>query len=250
MDSNSGFSTFRINSDGSLSQLAGTNGCTTPDGKDNTNASTCATGRAVDSVYGGVISPDGRTLYVSDYGHNGIGGVGVFLLNPTTGAATQLAGLAGCITVDGSSGSGGAAGTCANGRALAYGYGMSVSPDGRFVYQATDASSEAGLAIFKRKALTPTVSGLHVAPSKLSLSRHKVRLKVSYKLNVADTVTFTLKRNGHRLKGKIVKSGKAGANRFTFNGKIGGHTLGAGKYQLVATPARGKPKKARFTLTH
>ncbi len=95
-------------------------------------------------------------------------------------------------------------------------------------------------------ALRP--AGLSV---KLSLTKHKhkVRLRISYKLSVADKVIFTLKRSGHKVKGKIVKSGKAGANRLTFNGKIGGHSLGAGTYQLVATPARGKPKKAKFTLT-
>jgi hypothetical protein len=51
------------------------------------------------------------------------------------------------------------------------------------------------------------------------------------------------------MRGKIVKSGKAGANKFTFNGRLGGHSIGAGKYQLIATPARGKPKKAKFRLT-
>jgi Lactonase, 7-bladed beta-propeller len=248
MDSNRGFSTFQINSDGSLMQLEGTDGCTTFNGKDNTGASTCAVGRAVDSPYGGVIAADGRSLYVSDYGHNGIGGVAVFLLNPTTGGAIQLAGLAGCVTVDGSSGSGGTPGACTNGRALAYGYGMSVSPDRTSVYQATDANSNAGLAIYHRVAPPPVLSGLRVSPSKLSL-RHKIRLRISYKLNVSGKVTFTLKRSGHKVRGKIVKSGKAGANRFTFNGKIGGHKLGAGKYQLFATPAGGKAKKTKFTLT-
>ena len=107
MDSHLGFSTFQINSDGSLSQLAGTDGCTTLDGKDNTGATTCALGRAVDEPYGGAISADGRSLYVSN--SDQIGGVAVFLLSPTAGRAIQLAGLAGCITGDGSSGSGGVA---------------------------------------------------------------------------------------------------------------------------------------------
>ncbi len=249
MDSHIGFSTFQINSNGTLTQLASTNGCMTADGKDNTGASTCATGRALSEPYGGLISADGRSLYVSDSDNTTAGGVAVFLLNPTTGVATQLAGLTGCITGDGSTGDGGAPGQCTNGRALGYGYGMGMSPDGRSVYQATDYTG-AGLAIYERKPLTPVLSGLRVRPSHLSLSAHKVKLRVSYKLNVADTVTFTLKRKSHRLKGKIVKSGKAGANRFTFNGKIGGHKLGAAKYQLFATPARGKPKKTRFTLTH
>src|SRR6202035_425881 len=94
LDSHIGFSTFRINSDGSLSQLAGTDGCMTIDGKDNTGASTCATGRGVEGPYGGALSPDGRSLYLSDDENEG--GVAVFLLSPSTGVATQLAGLSGC----------------------------------------------------------------------------------------------------------------------------------------------------------
>jgi DNA-binding beta-propeller fold protein YncE len=244
-----GFSTFRISSDGTLTQLAGTDGCMTADGKDNTGASTCAVGRAVDSPYGGVISSDGRSLYISDYGGNEIGGVAVFLLSPQTGVATQLAGLAGCITSDGSSGFGGQSGKCTNGRALGYGYGMTISPDGKSVYQATDADPDAGLAIYHRVAPPPQLSGLQVSPSRRSLHGHKLRLRISYTLSVADKATFTIKRSGHKVRGKIVKSGSPGANGFTFNGRIGGHALGVGRYQLVATPAGGKPKKAKFTLT-
>jgi hypothetical protein len=237
-----GFSTFHINGDGSLSQLPGTNGCMTIDGKDNTNASTCAVGRAISSPYGGAISPDGRTLYISNDDNTTAGGIAAFRLNPTTGVATQLAGKTGCITGDGSSGQGGAAGLCTNGRALGYGYGMSLIPDGTSVYEATDYRG-AGLAIYHRRAPKPVLSGLHV-------SGHKGSLRITYKLSVPDTVTFTFKRNGHRLRGKLVENGKAGFNRFTFNGRLGGHALGVGTYQLTATPARGKPKKAAFTLTH
>ena len=237
-DSNLGFSTFQIDSDGSLSQLAGTNGCMTIDGKDNTNASTCAVGRAVLGPYGGVISPDGRTLYMSNDDGSTLGGVAVFRIDPANGVAIQLAGASGCITGDGTTG--GAPGTCANGRAVGYGEGMSVSPDGTSVYQATDYLG-AGLAIYHSKAAKPVLSGLHV-------SGHKGSLRINYKLNLPDTVTFKFKRNGHSVRGKLVESGKLGANRFTFNGKLGGHHLGAGAYQLVATPARGKPKKTKFTL--
>lgn len=239
-DSNLGFSTFHISSDGSLSQLAGTNGCMTVDGKDNTNSSTCAVGRAVPGPYGGVISPDGRSLYVSNDDGSTVGGVAVFRLNPATGVATQLAGASGCITGDGTAG--GATGTCANGRALGYGYGMSVSPDGTSVYQATDYSG-AGLAIYHRKAAKPVLSGLHV-------SGHTGSLKIRFKLNVTALVTFTFSRGGHRVSGRLVENGKTGANLFRFNGRVGGHSLGVGKYQVTATPVRGKAKKTRFTLKH
>jgi hypothetical protein len=326
-----GLATFHVNGDGTLTQLAGANGCMTDDGKDNTGASTCAVGRAVENPYGGAIAPDGKTLYISEYGRSQIGGVAILSLNPSTGVATQLPGLGGCITVDGTSDFGGTPGACTNGRALGYGYGMAVSPDGSSVYQATDASTDAGLAIYRGETapvcplsesvtrrfglavplqlvctdadgqtttvsivtgpshgkLTavdatkgqftytpaknfsgkdgftyrasdgvnlsatspvsitigprPTISGLHVSSSK-----HKQ--KVSYKLNVVDRVAFTLKRSGHALHGKLVKTGKVGANHFAFT-KFGGHTVGPGKYQLFAKPAQGgRAKKAQFTV--
>jgi hypothetical protein len=144
-----GFATLHINSNGTLKQLSGKNGCMTYNGLDQTSTSTCAVGRAVNAPYGGAISPDGRTLYLSDYQQ--AGGLAVFSLNRKTGVATQLSGNAGCITSDGTTG--GPPGTCANGRAVKNGYGTSVSSDGRFVYQATDSSAYAGLAIYHRKAL-------------------------------------------------------------------------------------------------
>jgi polyvinyl alcohol dehydrogenase (cytochrome) len=95
--------------------------------------------------------------------------------------------------------------------------------------------------------------------------RRRVRLNVSYRLNSAATVTLTLKRQirGRRVKGRCAKptkknhrhagctrlvavhgtirlAGKAGANAFTFPGKVGGHNIGPGSYQLTAIPtARG-----------
>jgi hypothetical protein len=229
-----GFSTFHINGNGTLTQLAGTRGCTTVDGKDTNGASTCAIARAVDAPYGGVISPDGLSLYISNDDNPSGGGLSVFAVNTKSGVARQQAGLNGCITSDGTSN--GVAAVCVNGRGLGDGYGMSISPDGHSIYQATDASSNAGLAIYSRTV--PTLSGLRI-----------VGMKIHYTLNVADTVVFTLKKNGHKLPGKITKGGKAGRNTFTFNGKFGGKTLTAGNYTLTATPGFGKPHSAKFQLT-
>jgi 6-phosphogluconolactonase (cycloisomerase 2 family) len=378
--SEGGFSVFHINADGTLSQLSGAAGCVTIDGKDSTGATTCTTARAVEDVYGGALSPDGGSLYVSN--NSTPGGLAIFSLDQSTGVATQLSGLEGCITSDGSSNA--VAGQCTDGHALSEGYGMSVSPDGNSVYQATDDTGRAsGVAVFAREtapscqstsattaagravsvslhcadadgdavtrtiasgpshgslsainnaagtvtytpaagfsgtdsfsfaasdgvnrgadatatitvAPLPAISGLHVSPSKFSLAgrlvnghcvkptkknahdkscRRSIKLRFSYKLNVADKVTFTLKREasgrkvGHRcvkptrtnrkdrvctllvsVHGKLVKSGKRGANHFIFNGKIGGHTLGPGTYQLTATPKGGKAKKVTFRI--
>jgi len=118
-----------------------------------------------------------------------------------------------------------------------------------FTFKASDGVNPSAAATATIKVgPRPKLSGLRVAPSKFSLTGRKAGTRISYRLNVSDKVTLTLKRKGHRVRGKIVKSGHAGANHFRFTAKFGGHTLGSGTYQLIATPANGKPKKARFTI--
>jgi hypothetical protein len=141
---------------------------------------------------------------------------------------------------------------------------------------------------------SPAISGLRVSPSAFSLEgrlvngrcakptkrnkpnkqcRRVISVRISYTLNLAATVTFTLKRqtpgrnvwgrcvkstksnSGHKrctrstgLSGKIAQRGKAGANEFIFNGRIGGHTIGAGTYELIATPRGGTPATAIFKI--
>ena len=121
------------------------------------------------------------------------------------------------------------------------------------------------------------VSGKCVKPGKNNNTnphcRRPIRLRVSYTLDVSATVTFTLtreapgrkvngrcvkpnKKNSKRPKctrpvsvsGKIIQSGTAGTKHFTFNGKIGGHTLGPGTYELIATPTGGKPETFTFEI--
>ena len=140
----------------------------------------------------------------------------------------------------------------------------------------------------------PTISNLRVSPHELSVAGRKVngkcvkpthknnstrrclraiKLKVSYTLNRAATVTFTLKRmapgrkanakcvkptkqNKHKQKcprligvhGQLDKTGHAGADSFTFDGKLSGHRLARGSYQLTATPTAGKPHTTTFTI--
>jgi hypothetical protein len=123
----------------------------------------------------------------------------------------------------------------------------------------------------------PAVSKLRVSPRKFSLAgrlvktrcvgatnsnnadkscRRPISLRVSYRLNVAADVVLTLKRQtagrrGARFveqRGKITLDGKAGANQFVFKGKIGGHILGSGAYQLIATPTGGRATKVTFQI--
>lgn len=138
------------------------------------------------------------------------------------------------------------------------------------------------------------LSGLRVSPPKFSLTGRKVngkcvkpthknsgdprcrrpiKLKLSYTLNAADTVTFKLKReargrkvngrcvkpttkNGKRprctrliaVPGKLTRAGTSGPNSFIFNGEIGGRKLGPGIYQLTATPRGGAAHKIKFKV--
>lgn len=140
----------------------------------------------------------------------------------------------------------------------------------------------------------PVLSALRVSPRKIAIAgrmvkgkcakptkktknnkhcRRPIKLKVSYTLNGALTVTFALKRKapGRKVRGrcveptkknakkkrcsrlvtvhgKLVKSGKAGNNKFAWNGKLAGHKLKPGSYQLTATPTGGKPNTVTFKI--
>jgi hypothetical protein len=105
------------------------------------------------------------------------------------------------------------------------------------------------------------------------LCERPFKLTVGYKLSRAGTVTFTVKRgstgrkvngkcvaptikNNHdprctrlvNVRGNLVKTGKAGANRFVWNGKISGRQLAPGSYELTATLADGASQTATFTI--
>jgi streptogramin lyase len=115
--------------------------------------------------------------------------------------------------------------------------------------------------------------------------RLPIRLRITYKLSVATTVKFTLKRQGPgrrvkgrcvkptsknkrkpgctrliELKGTITRAGKAGANSFTFKGKIRGHSIIPAafgipssritpvRFQLIVTPVGGTPQSVSFEI--
>jgi hypothetical protein len=118
-----------------------------------------------------------------------------------------------------------------------------------------------------------TLSRLNVSPDKLSITGRRVhgkcvsptrrntadkhclrpiRLTVGYALNAVARVTFTVRRkaSGRNLnvRGRIVRAGAAGANRFIWNGKIGGRELAPGSYELTATCADGISETVMFTI--
>jgi DNA-binding beta-propeller fold protein YncE len=110
---------------GAITQPAGTAGCVSEDG-----SGPCADGHGLDSPGGVAVSPDGKNVYVSSIFSNA---VARFNRNTTTGAISQPAGPAGCISETGS-------GPCADGHGLSYPAGVAVSPDGKNVYVASASS--------------------------------------------------------------------------------------------------------------
>ncbi len=162
---------FRRQSDGSLAQLPGTQGCVSADGSSQDGAGTCEVGRVVSNAQTPAVSPDGRSFYTSSYTQLA-GGIGVFNRDPSTGVLTQVSGKAGCITGDGSSEQG--ADTCTAGRALSYSYDVASSPDGGNVYVAGDYLAAGGFAVFSRRAtpvcVSATLAVQQATPTPVSLS--------------------------------------------------------------------------------
>jgi hypothetical protein len=101
-----------------------------------------------------------------------------------------------------------------------------------------------------------------------------IKSRISYRLNAAANVTFTIQRvlTGRRLRGacvkpsarlrrhascrrlvkvggKIVRAGDRGNNAFIFNDQIGGRKLGPGTYVLTATPSAGGQSGTAQTVT-
>ncbi len=130
---------------GALTQLAGTDGCVSETG----TAGACADGKALDAARHVTVSPDGTTVYATSF-HSGA--VTVFTRNATTGALTQLAGTAGCVSETGT------AGACADGTALDRARGIAVSPDGASVYVSSFGSG--AVAVFSRSGTTGALTQL------------------------------------------------------------------------------------------
>ncbi len=125
------------------------------------------------------------------------------------------------------------------------------------------------------------VKGRCAAASRANRTRRRcirsIALRISVNLNIPSRVTFTIKRatTGKLVKGgclaptlanrrnrsctrlitvhgSFTRSGNAGKNGFTFNGRIGGRNLTLGSYRLTATPISngrtGNPQSISFQI--
>jgi 6-phosphogluconolactonase (cycloisomerase 2 family) len=135
----------RDESTGALSQLGGLSGCVSETG----SGGACADGTALDGVRSVTVSPDGKNVYAAS---ETSGAVSVFARNGTTGALTQLAGTAGCVSQTGTGGS------CIDGRALAGAGDVTVTPDGKDAYVASLGSD--AVTAFARNGTTGALTQL------------------------------------------------------------------------------------------
>jgi DNA-binding beta-propeller fold protein YncE len=128
---------------GVLTQKAGTAGCVSETG----SGGACQDGTALDGANSVSLSPDGNHVYVASQTSHA---VAVFDRDPVTGALTQKAGTAGCVSEDGTGGA------CQDGTALDIAFSVAASPDGKSVYVASLASD--AVAVFDRDPSTGMLS--------------------------------------------------------------------------------------------
>ena len=107
---------------GAITQPAGAAGCVDDDG-----SGPCANGHGLGGPNWVAVSPDGKSVYVASSFSDAVARLN---RNTTTGALTQPAGTAGCVSETG-------AGPCADGRGLDDPLGVAVSADGKSVYVAS-----------------------------------------------------------------------------------------------------------------
>jgi pimeloyl-ACP methyl ester carboxylesterase len=135
-------------------------------------------------------------------------------------------------------------------------------------------------------AMAPAIAGLRLLPSTFRAARSgpavaaasvRTAARVSYTLNAPASVRLTVQRAargrkaggrclpraaGDRggpdctlfaaVRGSFTRVRPAGADRFTFTGRIAGRALAPGRYRLVATPSAGgrtgRPARARLRI--
>jgi DNA-binding beta-propeller fold protein YncE len=129
---------FDRDSDGSLLQKPGNNGCI-----DNGSFAACAHAIGFSDIRDIAVSPDGHNVYV---GASGFGVIHTFDRAPT-GTLTAAGGMTAM-----------AAAGYVTGDLIANSYGLAVSPDGRNVYSASWSTLDSGIAVLDRDPVTGALS--------------------------------------------------------------------------------------------
>jgi DNA-binding beta-propeller fold protein YncE len=128
----------RDRSTGVLTQSLDRTGCISQSG----GGGLCRPGRGLDEVWGIALSPDGRNLYAVSSKVNILSAIA---RDRSTGRLSQLPGRFACFIRAGGLG-------CPDGRGLTVAVAVTVSPDGRNVYVASEDTYLGSLAIFRRLA--------------------------------------------------------------------------------------------------
>jgi hypothetical protein len=151
--------------EGSLTQVAGKDGCWSPDASSEDGPGTCRNLRGGETAASIAISPDRDFVYLQSYGDFNTTPPSLSILrrNSKTGKLTQISGKKGCLSLDGSDEDG--ANECQKARNLdtGDGNGIAISSDGRFLYTAgqnTSSAGNEGIDIFKRDRATGTLKQL------------------------------------------------------------------------------------------
>jgi DNA-binding beta-propeller fold protein YncE len=121
---------------GVLTQSLSRRGCISQSG----GGGRCVRGRGLDEVWGIAVSPDGRNLYAVSSKVNMLSAIA---RNQVSGRLSQLPGRYGCFIRAGGFG-------CPEGRGLTVAVAVTVSPDGRSVYVASEDTYLGSVAVFRR----------------------------------------------------------------------------------------------------
>jgi hypothetical protein len=102
------------------------------------------------------------------------------------------------------------------------------------------------------------LSGLRVKPGRFRSARRGRTIvrrggaKVSYRLDRAAAVVFTVQRRAgrrwKRVRGSFEHAGRAGTNTLRFSGRLAGKRLRPGRHRLVAKPKGGAAARAPFAV--
>jgi Domain of unknown function (DUF5122) beta-propeller len=174
----------------------------------------------------------------------------VTITNPGDGAAyavgTKVAAAYACADEDGPADVVSCTGSVPSGAPL------DTSTPGTHTFTVTSADAAGNVSskssTYKVAARRPIISALKITPAAFraapkgattAAKKRKVRVggKVTYRVSIASTVTFTVtQKKGRKTKtlGAFKLKGKQGNNKFTFRGRLKKKALKAGKYRLVA----------------